>query len=251
MRTIFFIFFAFYISVNAQTLTSLEVIYSQKYNLKNYNEEQYYVLNYDDNISNYKQIYFEKKVGFSQEIEDNKTTVTINSNNDALFFTTNFTKKNIIYNSVIADKTIIIEDTIIAFNWSILDEFKKIGNYNVQKAITKFRGRNYEAWFTNEIPVFYGPWKFNNLGGLILEVYDIDYKIHILAKEIKTVTENKKTESEIKYKEIIKINNLESEILKIREAFLDKINSKLPKGAKPIKVDKDCTDCGEELEIFE
>lgn len=41
-----------------------------------------------------------------------------------------------------------------------------------EKATTVFRGRTYEAWFTPDIPVSDGPWKFSGLPGLILEVHD-------------------------------------------------------------------------------
>lgn len=59
------------------------------------------------------------------------------------------------------------------FNWSISTEQKKIRDYTCQKATCYFRGRTYEAWFTTEIPVKDGPWKFHGLPGLILEVYDM------------------------------------------------------------------------------
>ncbi|MFC0342845.1 GLPGLI family protein [Epilithonimonas hispanica] len=57
-------------------------------------------------------------------------------------------------------------------NWNITTEKKIIGKYNVQKATTKFGGRNWEAWFSSEIPLFYGPYKFYGLPGLILELAD-------------------------------------------------------------------------------
>lgn len=65
-----------------------------------------------------------------------------------------------------------VQDKWIPFKWTIMDEGKKILGFRVQKAITQFRGRIYTAWFTREIPVTYGPWKFFGLPGLILEVYD-------------------------------------------------------------------------------
>lgn len=48
----------------------------------------------------------------------------------------------------------------------------------VQKATTKFLGRNWIAWFTNDYAVQDGPYKFGGLPGLILEIYDDEQHHH-------------------------------------------------------------------------
>jgi len=58
------------------------------------------------------------------------------------------------------------------FNWKIESETKTLKDYKVQKATTSFAGRDYVAWFTPEIPISEGPYKFNGLPGLILEIND-------------------------------------------------------------------------------
>jgi GLPGLI family protein len=58
------------------------------------------------------------------------------------------------------------------FNWNIEEERKQIAGYMTQKATTTFAGRDYIAWFTPEIPIPDGPYKFNGLPGLILEIRD-------------------------------------------------------------------------------
>ena len=58
------------------------------------------------------------------------------------------------------------------FEWEILPEKKKIKDFEVQKAKTSFAGRDYIAWFTSEIPISDGPYKFSGLPGLILELED-------------------------------------------------------------------------------
>ena len=58
------------------------------------------------------------------------------------------------------------------FNWKILEEIKTIAGYRVQKATTNFSGRDYIAWFAQEIPFTEGPYKFNGLPGLILKIED-------------------------------------------------------------------------------
>lgn len=68
---------------------------------------------------------------------------------------------------------------------------KKIGGYICTKAIARFRGRNYIAWFTPQIPLPYGPWKLIGLPGLILKVYTADRKIFFSAQKLKIYDANK------------------------------------------------------------
>lgn len=56
--------------------------------------------------------------------------------------------------------------------WAIKEIKSKIFGYNVQKAETDFGGRKWIAWFTNEIPINDGPYKFFGLPGLILKISD-------------------------------------------------------------------------------
>ena len=61
-------------------------------------------------------------------------------------------------------------DPVGALNWTISSDTAAVFNYPCQKANLRFRGRNYEAWFTSQIPINDGPWKFFGLPGLILKV---------------------------------------------------------------------------------
>ncbi|MDN3709027.1 GLPGLI family protein, partial [Myroides ceti] len=56
-----------------------------------------------------------------------------------------------------------VEESLPEMKWELLEEKKRIGNYNCEKAKTVFRGRMYEVWYTPEIPLSSGPWKFNGL----------------------------------------------------------------------------------------
>ena len=71
--------------------------------------------------------------------------------------------------------------------WKIQQEKSKLFNYNIQKAETDFGGRKWIAWFTNEIPISDGPYKFFGLPGLILKISDSEenfiFEIKGLTKE--------------------------------------------------------------------
>lgn len=47
-----------------------------------------------------------------------------------------------------------------------------ISNFICEKAVVSVGGREWAAWFTPEIPIFDGPYKFKGLPGLILKVSD-------------------------------------------------------------------------------
>lgn len=68
--------------------------------------------------------------------------------------------------------TFLYTEDKIKLAWKILPVTRKYLTYTCQKAITNFRGRSYEAWFTSEIPFSEGPFKFGGLPGLILQIQD-------------------------------------------------------------------------------
>jgi GLPGLI family protein len=56
--------------------------------------------------------------------------------------------------------------------WSITTQQDTILGYNCTKATTYYAGRNYEAWFTPDIPISDGPYVFRGLPGLIVQIAD-------------------------------------------------------------------------------
>jgi hypothetical protein len=70
------------------------------------------------------------------------------------------------------DEKIINYEKFPRMDWQIKNETKKIEDYVCNKATTFFRGRNYTAWYSTDIPIKLGPWKFNGLPGAILQIYD-------------------------------------------------------------------------------
>lgn len=56
--------------------------------------------------------------------------------------------------------------------WKIKNDTLTINGFKCQKATTFYAGRNYEAWFSNTIPISDGPYKFRGLPGLVIKVLD-------------------------------------------------------------------------------
>lgn len=70
-------------------------------------------------------------------------------------------------------------------NWEILKEKKKIGKVNAQLAQCNAYGRTWYAWFSVEIPLNYGPYKFKGLPGLIVNLYDSEKKLNFTLENCK------------------------------------------------------------------
>lgn len=81
-------------------------------------------------------------------------------------------------------------------NWEILKDKKQINNYVVQKAKAFFAGRIWEAWFTTEIPINDGPYKFHGLPGFIVSIADVK------AQHQFVLIGNKKLESSYRYPDL-------------------------------------------------
>jgi len=68
--------------------------------------------------------------------------------------------------------------------WEITDIKENQNGYPAQKAVTNFGGRAWTAWFTKDINVSDGPYKFSGLPGLIVKLEDEngDYKFDLVKK---------------------------------------------------------------------
>lgn len=103
-----------------------------------------------------------------------------------------------------------------SINWDILTDTLTVAGYPCQKATTTFRGRNYTAWFTVEIPIDDGPWKLYGLPGLILKAEDDEGFFQFLAVGLEkasgmeeiTIEDNLKIKSTVKQLEKIRQNRL-------------------------------------------
>lgn len=70
------------------------------------------------------------------------------------------------------------EDVPPSISWELINEVKEIKGHKVKKAVTNLFGRNWEAWYAEDIPISYGPYKFNGLPGLIIDIKDSQNLFH-------------------------------------------------------------------------
>jgi GLPGLI family protein len=134
---------------------------------------------FNDSISvfTYRKEGYNKKLNLSNYDESGNIVITAKKEDKygSVVFR-NFRNKNITFRLVTSKfySPKKVKDNWVNFNWKIKKKFKKLGEFNCQMAIGEFRGRTYTAWFTDKIPLSYGPWKLFGLPGLIIEANDID-----------------------------------------------------------------------------
>lgn len=81
------------------------------------------------------------------------------------------------------------QEPISVFDWEIMDEDspKYILGYECLKAkVDDYHGRCWIVWFTPDIPLHDGPWKFCGLPGLILEASEPTGQHHFIATGIES-----------------------------------------------------------------
>ncbi|MGI9137995.1 MAG: GLPGLI family protein [Sediminibacterium sp.] len=226
-----------YFFANAQNKSGL-IIYTIKY--PNENSKAKTVesrLFFNDSLSigtSYSTKYFKQEnVG----LEQNKQGL-------AVAFKYGDEKGEIIYRNFNSEKIILrfpksaaldeytVEDTWTKIDWKIKDEMETIGKFKCKKAIGDFRGRTYIVWFTEEIPLPYGPYKLHGLPGLILQAEDTEqmFSVQLKGIEYPTYQEFEIHEPIEKEKKTL-IEHVYSQD-HIEDFLLERLNSKVPKGMR-------------------
>lgn len=90
----------------------------------------------------------------------------------------------------------------MARHWKLEQETKQIAQYLAKRATLDFRGRTWEVWYTEEIPIPEGPWKLDGLPGLVLEARSADgeYQYTLVAIRNKPTSIFKNSEEDDAYK---------------------------------------------------
>ena len=60
------------------------------------------------------------------------------------------------------------------FGWELMDDTLTVSGYLCQKAVGKYAGRTWTAWYSEDVAASFGPWKLRGLPGMILKAEDKD-----------------------------------------------------------------------------
>jgi len=134
----------------------------------------------------------------SSQSNNEEFTPLVREKYDSSFVFRNILTKEHLYSEGIFSKGYIVTDTLRKIKWELLPETKKIGNFNCASAKTRFGGRNYQVWYTPEIPINTGPWKLYGLPGLIVEVADDAQLIYYVLASLEINKEKKDKSLDIK-----------------------------------------------------
>lgn len=129
-----------------------------------------------------------------EDEETNSLTIRTNSIKfDANIYYLGLERDIIWFNKEINETIVTVKDSVPKFVWELIpEETKKINNFICNKATLNYRSTKLVAYYTNEIPISFGPWKFKGLPGLILEIYNVsgDMFHHWIADKIVYPFEN-------------------------------------------------------------
>ncbi|WP_370901568.1 GLPGLI family protein [Chryseobacterium gossypii] len=132
-------------------------------------------------------------------------------------FTIIQSNENIQYFNLVGMSILTYKEPIIK-NWKLIDETKIINTINCKKAEVTFKGRNWIAWYSPEIPLPYGPYKFSGLPGLIIKITDDkgDYDFELVKS--------------------IPVSKLKDKLITIKKSrYTDAIETTRPKFEKALK----------------
>ncbi|MDM1395952.1 GLPGLI family protein [Myroides odoratimimus] len=78
-----------------------------------------------------------------------------------------------------------VEEINNLIKWNISGDIEDYNGMKVQKAVGELSGRTWAVWFTQDIPLIDGPYKFKNLPGFVVKAEDStgDYKFEFLKSE--------------------------------------------------------------------
>ncbi|WP_336689363.1 MULTISPECIES: GLPGLI family protein [unclassified Chryseobacterium] len=188
MRKILFVFIILNIlSVSGQNKAVIEVNYETKMISDSLNRNKVNIYVSTLLCNNVESIYFSRE---AKAFFNGNATQTINTSYGAIpkypksVGSVHKTKDKMLVSLPIGKYIFTYEEPEL--KWEILNETKDIKGFKSRLARTTLdTGDTYFAWFTNDISIPDGPFRFKGLSGLVLEVYNKNKTIEIYATDVK------------------------------------------------------------------
>lgn len=144
-----------------------------------------YETSYNDSI---RRIQYEKQIELSQSLNISQADAVSRKKYFKDKISKTYPKFEVFSHTTLGRDKLNVKETR-PIKWQIETETENIESWSTQKAKTEFAGRKWTAWFTTEIPIQEGPYKFYGLPGLIVKLED-ETKTHIFVlKEVKNMSE--------------------------------------------------------------
>lgn len=152
----------------------------------------------------------QREYGIDSDIDE----IMVKRINHTYIISKNYQTEELHYKDIVGDQSTIRYIEKEKLKWELKPEKDSINGYLCQKATTSFGGRIWNAWFTTEIAIQDGPYKFWGLPGLIVKVSDEknEYNWKLIA--------NKKIDSD----NLQEINFMDYQGFEIMDTTKDKFN---------------------------
>lgn len=122
----------------------------------------------NDSIS---QVSLDKQIAATGRIDNIPKTSSSNKSTIKYTIIKNYSDNDLFFINRIGRYKYKVKDNR-AIKWTILPDKDVFNAHNLQKATTEFGGRKWIAWFTTDIPIQDGPYKFKGLPGMIMKIED-------------------------------------------------------------------------------
>ena len=140
------------------------------------------------------------------------------------------------YVDVITPSYVEYAEDFAPFAWEFGSDTLTVCGYPCVNATCSYGGRDWEVWYTEEIPVSFGPWKFAGLPGLIMKASDSEGVHTFTATSFRRGNED----AIVRRREVQTQTTSRDKFIKLKNEFeKDPMNSIAPEGITDITVGKE------------
>jgi GLPGLI family protein len=155
-----------------------------------------------------------------------------------------YTTDYLVYEERLGRDYHIIKEDLKLFKWNEVGQRDTILGYLCKTAFAEFRGREYQAFYTKDLPFTAAPWKFHGLPGVILKVITTDDVLVYEAQSVEVIENSNivynpfANYEQISYDSFCKhYKNYRKEVIKKRNQRAKQQNRPIPKNNKAPRVE--------------